>query len=216
MATENQNFQVQQEVGPTGPTGPTGPRGLNGQNGFDGETGPTGPTGMQGDTGPTGPTGTGATGPTGPTGESGPQGLTGPTGPTGSAATGSIYMYNDYSVVLGVKQLVFDQDLSNLVSGQQYKYEIYLKLESNPDNNAVVSANYETDYNNTVISTFNTSYNITSPYTNYSYYNVGVFQAVPNAHLKFYANVQTNSFLQSLYFKQLSLQITPVSVISPQ
>lgn len=125
-------------------------------------------------------------------------------------------MYNDYSVVLGVKQLVFDQDLSNLVSGQQYKYEIYLKLESNPDNNAVVSVNYETDYNNTVISPFNTSYNITSPYSNYSYYNVGVFQAVSNAHLKFYANVQTNSFLQSLYFKQLSLQITPVSVISPQ
>lgn len=201
MATKNQSFQVQQEVGPTGPTGPTGPRGLNGQNGFDGETGPTGPTGLQGDTGPTGPTGTGATG---------------PTGSTGSAATGSIYMYNDYSVGLGAKLLVFDQDLSNLVSGQQYKYEIYLKLESNPDNNAVVSANYETDYNNTVISTFNTSYNITSPYTNYSYYNVGVFQAVPNAHLKFYANVQTNSFLQSLYFKQLSLQITPVSVISPQ
>lgn len=120
MPAEDQNFQPQQEAGPTGPTGP---RGQQGRNGATGPTGPTGPTGA-GTTGPTGPTGA-----TGPKGDQGPIGPTGETGPKEVAGADSvkptIYDYSDITTSGGSPYTIFDQSLSGLTVGENYEFSIY-------------------------------------------------------------------------------------------
>ena len=115
--------------GDAGSTGPTGSQGLSGETG---DTGPTGPQGLQGPTGVTGPTGLrglqGITGPTGPTGRTGPTGSTGPTGDTGSQGPSppnigfSVALKNDYDIVTGISQIIYDYDDS---SYGLYNYGIY-------------------------------------------------------------------------------------------
>ncbi|GIP15732.1 hypothetical protein J40TS1_13740 [Paenibacillus montaniterrae] len=156
MPTEDQNFQPQQEAGPTGPTGPRGPIGPRGQQGRKGATGPIGPTGPTGagttgptgPTGATGPTGIGATGPTGskgdqgptgPKGETGPKGDQGPIGPTGEtgpkgvagadSVKPTIYDYSDITTSGGSPYTIFDQSLSGLTTGEYYEFSIYSNLE---------------------------------------------------------------------------------------
>lgn len=232
MTVEDQDFQLQQEAGPTGPTGPTGPRGLNGQNGFNGSTGPTGPAGDTGPsgsgaTGPTGPAGatgpsgngptgpqgsTGAQGDTGPQGPTGAQGDTGPqgptgvqgdTGPTGPGGVTTVYTFPDVSFRHGAATL-FSQQLGHLASGL-YKFEIYVRI-------AYVSGPYYVPltvsweggnyYSPIVVSAMDSQASY-----NFFFNTSHTFTASGNS----YVQLDTNADLSSFEFLDMLLTVIPVS-----
>ena len=239
MPTEDQNFQPQQEAGPTGPTGPRGPIGPRGQQGRKGATGPIGPTGPTGagttgptgPTGATGPTGIGATGPTGskgdqgPTGpkgegDQGPIGPTGETGPKGVAGTDSvkptIYDYSDITTSGGSPYTIFDQSLSGLTTGEYYEFSIYSNLE--------YSGTYQYPYvlklqiswgeggsETTTVNYPFLTYAASNNY-NYPFTFTQNFQASSNPSVEVAVLDIDNSLVVSFY--QISLKITPCSSLT--